>query len=336
MTQSRIDDMAFAFWQSGTLIAAIELGLFTAISEGFNKPTEIAERIKVPLDSIDRLMSACTGLKLIERKDEKYINTPDVEMFLVAGKPSYRGDYYAIQAKNDYEGWNNIAPALRQPVSVNKKQKKGYGKNAEDPQFARDYTVAGFKGAWAGAQEFAAKNDFSQYSLFLDLGGGSGAYSIAAVQKHPHLKAIVFDYPDVVVVAQEYINKAGVSDRVKTVAGDFFDTEFPRGADLAAYIAPLQVYGPDDVRFLVNKAFNTIEPGGGLIIIDYMINADKSGPAESLFRHLQQRTNPNESPGYINTETEFREYLMTAGFTDIVVIDLRDGPMGFVFGKKPK
>jgi cyclopropane fatty-acyl-phospholipid synthase-like methyltransferase len=274
------------------------------------------------------------GLKLVERRDGKYFNAPDVDMFLVKGKPSYCGDFFAIQTKYDYNVWNDIVPSLRQPVPTKKKPNKGY--YFEDSQSAHDYAVALYNLRWKGAQRFAKRFDFSSYSLFLDLGGGAGTYSIAAAQEHPHLKTIVFDYPNVIAVAEEYIKKAGVSDRVKTVSGNFLDTEFPSGVDLAAYITCLQVYGPEDVQFLVNKAFNALVPGGGLIVIDYMINEDKTGPPGALFCHLYQKCISPENPGYVNTATEFRDYLMKAGFVEIEVREPRYGPMGYVFGKKPK
>jgi len=334
LTTDRIDKMAFAACQSGVLIAALELDLFTAISEGFNEPAKIAERITVPADSVNRLLCACAGLKLVERRHNKYFNTPDVDVFLVKGKPSYCGDFFAIQAKDDYNVWNDIIPSLRQSVPEKKNPNKGY--YFEDSQSAHDYAVALYNLRWEGAQRFAKRFDFSSYSLFLDLGGGAGTYSIAAVQEYPHLKAIVFDYVNVIPVAEEYINRAGVSDRVKTVSGNFLDIEFPSGADLAAYITCLQVYGPEDVQFLVNKAFNALVPGGGLIIIDYMINEDKTGPPGALFCHLYQKCISPENPGYVNTATEFQDYLMRAGFVNIVAREPQYGPMGFVFGKKPK
>lgn len=334
LTTDRIHNMAFAACQSGILIAALELDLFTAISEGFNEPAKIAERIKVPADSVDRLICACAGLNLVEKRDGKYFNAPDVDKFLVKGKLSYNGDYFAIQAKADYNVWNDIAPRLRQPVPLKRGPKKAY--YFEDPQYARDYAVALYNLAWETAQRFATHFDFSSYSVFLDLGGGAGIYPIAAAQEHPHLKAIVFDYPDVVAVAEEYINKAGVSDRVKTVPGNFFDTEFPSGADLAAYITPLQSYGPDDVQFLVNKAFNALEPGGALIIIDYMMNEDKTGPPGALFCHLAQKCISPENPGYVNTAAEFHDYLTKAGFVEIRDRAIQNSYMGFVFGRKSK
>ena len=245
LTIDRINGMAFGAGQSAILIAALELDLFTAISEGFNEPAKIAERIKVPADSADRLMCACAGLKLVEKRDDRYFNAPDVDAFLVKGKPSYCGDFFSIQPKIDYDVWSNIVPRLRQSVPEKKKPNKGY--YFEDSQSAHDYAVALYNLRWEGAQRLATRFDFPSYSLFLDLGGGAGTFSIAAAQEHPHLKAIVFDYPNVVAIAEEYINKAGLSDRVKTVAGNFFDTEFPGGADLSAYITCLQVYGPEDV-----------------------------------------------------------------------------------------
>lgn len=329
LTTQRINEMAFAFRNTGTLIAALELDLFTALSEGPTTPAEAAEKTGMPEDSAQRIMIACAALELIEARGDGYVNAPDVDRYLVRGKPAYFGDYLIYQTKDDYDGWKNIASRLKPP-------KRTYHAMAADPKAARAFTVAGFNSSIAVGRKLAREFDFSRYSLYLDLGGGSGCYAIPAVQKHPGLKAIVFDQPNVVAVTKEFIEREGVSDRVTTHAGDFFDSEFPRGADLVSYITPLHSYGPEDVQYLINKAFDVVEPGGGILIVDYMINKEKTGPMDSVFRHLGGLLSSTDS-GYVNTSTELSEYLSKAGF---VGIEEREsfipGSLGIVTGQKPK
>jgi cyclopropane fatty-acyl-phospholipid synthase-like methyltransferase len=206
---------------------------------------------------------------------------------------------------------------------------------AADPQAARAFTVSGYNSSISLAHKLAKEFDFSRHSLFLDLGGGSGCYSIAACLRNPRLRAIVFDQPNVVVITQEFIEQAGLSDRVTTVAGDFFDSGFPRGADLVSFITPLQAYGPEDVQFLINKAFDVVEPGGEMLVLDYMMSEDKSGPLDSVFRHLGGIMSLTD-PGYVNTATEFSGYLTRAGFVSVEANEsFLPGSVGMVTGRKP-
>lgn len=321
-------EIGLSFRQSGTTVAALDLELFTKISEGANEPVELAEKIGIPVESTERLMIACAATKLLEKKGDKYVNAPDVEKYLVKTSPTYFGDWLKWTIKREYDNWKDIANRLRPP-------RKGYYVTKDDPQAARGFTVAGYNSAISMAHKLAREFNFSDYKLFLDLGGGSGAYSIAAAQRHPNLKAIVFDFPNVCEVAEEYIAEAGVSDRVKTQPGDFYYDELPRGADLISYITPLQSYDKDEVQFLINKAFAAVEPGGGIIILDYMLNDDKTGPMEPAFVHLTGGISQT-NPGRVNTGAEFCEYLSKAGFVDIEVSEFVPGHIGKVTAKKPK
>lgn len=327
LTTQRINEMAFSFRHTGTLVAAIELGLFTMLSENPSGPAEIAEKMGVPTENAERLMIACVTLHLLEKRGSKYVNVPDVDRYLVKGKPAYFGDYLAWQTRNDYDSWKNIASIIKPP-------KKRYDEMKHNPQVARAFTVAGYNSSISAGHKLAREFDFSQYSLFLDLGGGSGCYSIAAALRYPNLHCIVFDFPTVTAVAEEYIAEAGLSDRVKTHPGDFSEDPLPRGADLVAYITPLQVYEKDNVQFLINKAFDAVEPGGAILILDYMLNDDKTGPLDSVFRHLGGLSPARQ--GRVNTPSEFHQYLSNSGFVDIEVSEnFLPGSLGKVIGRKP-
>ena len=330
LTTQRINEMAFAFRHTGTMVGAVELGLFTHISEGAGEPAEVAEKIGIPMENAERLMIACATLDLLEKRGSRYINAPDVDRYLVKGRPTYFGDYLVYQTKNDYDGWKNVAGHLRsQRISARR-----YDAIRNAPEAARAFTVAGYNSSISAGHKLAKEFDFSRYSLFLDLGGGSGCYSIAAALRHPQLRAIVFDFPTVCTVAEEFIAQAGLSDRVKTHPGDFFKDQFPPRADLVAYITPLQVYEADEVQFLIRKAFDAVEPGGEILIVEYMLNDEKTGPLDSVFRHLAGLF--PTSHGRVNTGTEFCEYLNKAGFVDMEVSEFVPGSLGRVTAKKPK
>lgn len=326
LTTQRLNEMAFAFRHSATVVAGIDVGLFTAISEGAHEPEQVAEKLDIPTENAERLMIACATLDLLNKEDNKYNNTPDVEKYLVKTSPTYFGDYLVYQTRSDFDSWKNITNLI-------KPSKARYESIWKDPQAARTFTTAGYNSSISAGHKLAKGFNFSDYSLLLDLGGGSGCYSIAACRRHPDLRTIVFDHPYVCVVAEEFIAEAGLSDRIKTCHGNFFETDYPRGADLISYITPLQVYEKDDVQWLIDKAVDALEPGGTILIVDYMLNDDKTGPPDSVFRHLMGLA-PGRK-GRVNTGEEFCEYLKKAGCVDMEVVVFLAGSLGRVTGEKP-
>jgi len=326
-TTQRLNEMAFAFRHSSTLVAAIDIGLFTAISEGAHEPAQAAEKLDLPVENAERLMIACASLELLSKEGDRYSNAPDVERYLVETNRAYFGDYLVYQTRADWDSWKNIANVIKPP-------KARYETMWKDPQAVRAFTVAGYNSSISAGHRLAREYNFSDHKLFLDLGGGSGCYSIAACQKHPGLRTIVFDHPYVCNVAEEFISKAGLSDRIKTHPGNFFETDYPGGADLISYITPLQVYERDDVQWLISKAVDALVPGGTMLVVEYMLNDDKTGPPDSVFRHLMGLAPGRE--GRVNTGDEFRQFLENAGCTDIEVAEFIPGSLGRITGRKPK
>ena len=327
LTTRRLNEMAFAFRHSATLVAAIDVGLFTAVSEGAHGPEEAAQKIGVPVENAERLMIACAALDLLRKEGGGYSNVPDVEKYLVKTSPTYFGDYLVYQTRNDWDGWKNITSVVRPP-------RARYESMWRDAQAARAFTVAGYNSSISAGHKLAREFNFSDHSLFLDLGGGSGCYSIAACLRHPGLRAVVFDHPYVCAVAEEFIAQAGLSDRIQTHPGNFFETEYPRGADLISYITPLQVYEKDDVQRLIKKAVDALEPGGTVLIVEYMLADDKTAPLDSVFRHLMGLAPGRE--GRVNTGAEFCEYLRNAGCIDMEVTEFIPGSLGRITGRKPE
>ena len=119
--------------------------------------------------------------------------------------------------------------------------------------------------------------DLSDHHLMLDIGGGSGAHAIGAATRWPQLDVTIFDIPPVCEVADEYIAQYALQDRIQTIAGDMWEDAFPE-ADLHFYSNIYHDWSPDKGRLLTEKSFQSLPPGGRIIIHETLYDDDKTGP----------------------------------------------------------
>lgn len=323
----RINEMSLAFQQAGVLWAGIELELFSRISEGAVTLQDIAAALGAKPEAIDRLLAACVVLDLIEKNDARYSNRPDVERYLVKGKPTYHGDW-ALYHKGDYEQWKNLASVVRPP-------KDFYQRVREDPKVARQLTVAGYHSSISAGQKFARECDLKGISLLLDLGGGSGVYSIMACREYPDLRAIVFDVPTVCAVADEFIAQAGLSDRIKTHHGDYLVGPYPDGADAILICGTLEPRTAEEHRTVLRKAFEALPPGGTLFLIINMLDDDGKGPLEAVLSNLGHVFSSGPWGG-IHAAGEIAQMLSAAGFIHLKFSDFVPGTYRRVVASKPR
>ncbi len=198
---------------------------------------------------------------------------------------------------------------------------------------ARRYHAATYSIGMGAARLFSRSVDLAGRKLLLDLGGGSGAYSIVATATYPGLKAIVLDLPPVAVVAKEYIAANDAADRVTAMPGDFTKTEFPKGADVVVMASNLPQYEPDLIRLVVAKAFAAMAPGGEMHLIGETLHDDRRGPLSAALWGLNEAV--QGSTGVAHTEGEVRSYLLDAGFTDVAAHPFVPGVLSRVTGRKP-
>jgi SAM-dependent methyltransferase len=181
-------------------------------------------------------------------------------------------------------------------------------------------------------RRFVRQVDLSGRRLILDLGDGSGCYSICAANAWPEIRAIVFDLPPVAVVAEEFIARHGLSDRITAVGGDFTADALPSGADVAIMASNLPQYGPELVRAVVGRVHDALAPGGEMHLIGEMLRPEKDGPAGPALWGLAEAL--DHSTGVAHSEREVVEYLQGAGFRDVSVHEFVPGSLTRVSGTK--
>lgn len=228
--------MLTGFWVSKTLMAAVELDVFTKLEGRMQvAANELQKLLGMEPRPAEVFASALVSLGLLEAKDGKFSNSPMAGAFLAKQGPSYMGDFVRMMDERLYKGWGMLAWSLanNKPVDA---MKGGAGESLFDEakQNRGIEEMQKFIHAMHGisigpATALARAFDFSKYKKMLDIGGGSGAYSIYAVKDNPGMTATVADLAPVCPVAEEYVARYGLAGRIKTLPLDFWKQTCQRG-----------------------------------------------------------------------------------------------------------
>jgi hypothetical protein len=326
LSTTRLQKIALAYWESAALMAAVELEIFTAIAHGHDTIGQAAKAVGISARNAERLLTALAAMTLLTREGERFANAPDVQRFLVKDSERYAGPWMLF-TKPRWPAFGELSTRLR---AKTENRLGAYENFSVDD--ARRYHAATYSIGMGAARLFSRSVDLAGRKLLLDLGGGSGAYSITATKAWPGLKAIVFDLPPVAVVAREYIEANGAADRVSAVAGDFTRNDFPGGVDVVVMASNLPQYEPALIKLVVGKAFAALVPGGEMHLIGETLDDDRSGPLSAALWGLNEAV--QGSTGMAHTESEVKGYLEGAGFVDVAAHPFVPGVLSRIAGRK--
>ena len=326
---TRLQHLARAYTRSTVLFAAIDLELFTHIDRGVFATADLAAALGVSELNVERLVTVCLAMDLLRRENDRLVNAPDVDRYLVKGKKTYAAPWMTF-TRPGVPQWLELTELLRNPLPASRLG-IDFDMTLEE---ARRYHEATYSVGMGAGRLFCRQVDLSGRRRMLDLGGGSGAYCINAVRTFDGLEAIVFDLPAVTEVAREFIAENGVSDRVDTVAGDFTSDPLPRDCDVVLMASNLPMYNEETIGLLVRKAFEALEPAGEMHLIGEMLSADGVGPLDAALWGLQEVLRNSE--GKAHTVDQVRGYFIAAGFETVEDRDFVPGVLRRVCGVKPR
>jgi len=321
------------FWASKTLATAVELDLFTQLSGRGVDIHELRQLLEIDPRPAEMLLSGCASLGLLEKRGERYYNSPLSEEFLVRGKPYYFGGVITLLDRRLYLPWNRLPEAIK----TNRAQTWGdqpgiFEAMSANPEEQRIFTEGMHSFSVQSGEAVAAAFDFLPYAHLLDVGGGSGAYCIEAARRYPHLRATVFDLPTALEIAREKIAEAGFSDRIKTHPGDFFNEALPKGADVVLLSMILHDWTPEKNWVILTRCFDALPSGGAVIVSELMMNDEKTGPVSAALMSLNMLI---ETEGRNYTWAEYTQWLKEVGFREIQRLPVESpGVNGILIGRK--
>ncbi len=326
--------LSTGFWAFKTLAAAHELDLFSRLAGSPGTTAgELAQALGLHPRPAEMLLTGCAALGLLEKTDGRYRNTPLSEAYLVRGKPYYFGGFVQMADKRLYAGWGKLTEALRtnRPTTWDPAVQSSIF-DGEDPTMLAYFWEAMHSLSTMSARKLGEAVDFSGFRRLLDIGGGSGAYDIELCKQYDELRATVFDLPHVAGIAAGKIAEAGLTGRVDTVGGSFFEG-LPEGYDVHLLSMILHDWDETKNRALLGRSFEALPSGGAVVITELLVNDEKTGPAPAALMSLNMLI---ETEGRNYTPAEYSVWLEEAGFRHIETIWF-DAPAvnGAVIGRKP-
>ncbi len=336
--RSQVIELGYSYFYAKALLVAVKLDIFNRLGESTLSARELARKTSCDSRAMELLLNALVGVKILGKKDAPsgrtlYYNTPSGKEILVKGRggfkirPYYVGDILNFH-NTIWEGWSQLEESLRKGKPISQHQMY-----LEDPAVTRAFIHAMHNTAMGHAESLAKLVPLKGAKTFLDIGGGSGAFSIHFCKANPGLTASILDLPKTLEVTREFVVSHGMKNRISLLPGDY-NKSLPKGFDVAFLSHIIHSEGEKENLALMKKVYKSLNPGGKVMIQDFILKEDKANPPFASAFALNMLLYTEKGCTY--TFNEIKGWLQEAGFQSISWPKLplpRD--ISIVFANKP-
>jgi len=316
MNPNTIREFAASFQKSRILLSGFELDIFTNIDEAGTTCNQVANKLHLNNNACERLLNALASLGFLTKKDHLFFNSSESSVFLSKKSPDYLGGL--MHTNNLWKTWSKLTQVVKTGIPADPEE---INERGDEWLFA--FINAMHDRALKQSPRQLANIDLSGIDSILDVGGGSGAYSMEFISRKPEIKATVFDLPGVVPIAKEFIDREGFTDKIKTWTGDYTIDDLPKGFDLVFLSAVLHSNSLEVNRSLVKKCFYSLNNNGRIVIQDWIMNNDRILPVSGAIFSINMLV--GTEAGDCFTEQEVTDMLIDAGFNNISRLEFETG-----------
>lgn len=320
-----------AYQHTAVIKAAIELDVFTAIASGSDTASAIAQARSVSERGARTLCDYLVTIGFLLKEADRYRLTQDSAIFLDRRSPTYLGGILEfLNSPTLIEAFKDVVPAVR----------KGRTVLGESGTVAPEHPVwVNFARAMAPITIMPAQfiADVTQVAgagkiKVLDIAAGHGMYGITLAQRNPLAEITALDWPQVLEVARENAQAAGVIDRYRTIAGSAFDADLGSGYDLILLTNFLHHFDSQTCERLLTKVHAALAEGGRAVTLEFVPNEDRTSPKHSaLFSMVMLVSTPG---GDAYTFSEFEQMLENVGFSGSELHDLPGSFQQLIISRK--
>lgn len=280
---AQLSQLAFGYWQSQVLFAAVTTGVFEALADGPLPAKEVGDRCALGADPVQRLLDAAVAQRLLSRSaDGEYANTAHTQRLLTSSSPDSVVRWTKVMARW-YEPWGDITRALRDGGSVEDRALR----LSEDPEYVADFILGMHQYNARSADALAASVDRRGARTLIDVGGGAGTYSIAFARAWEGLRCEVVDLEGVLPLARETVATAGLSDRIAVRAGDYYADPFGAGdADIVLLSNVLHQESPEACVDILRRAGAALAPRGRVLVHGHFLAETRTTPPFTTLHNL--------------------------------------------------
>jgi predicted O-methyltransferase YrrM len=304
---------------SELLTAAIaHFQVFDLLANGSQSIDDLQTALRLERRPATVLLTALRAMGLINTEpDGRLALSPLALEHLVPNGQFYVGDYVGLAA--DSPGVVEMVERLRtnRPAGAGNEQggaafifREGLDSAMEREASARHLTLALAGRAKNVAPVLAERLPMDGVKTLLDVGGGTGIYGIALLQRHPELRVIVLDRPEVLKITRELADAYGVAERCECIAGDMFTDQLPTTAQAILLSNILHDWDVPECRQLIGRCADALPSGGRLLIHDVFLDDDLAGPLPLALYSAALFT---LTEGRAYSAAEYRKWLVESG-----------------------
>ena len=327
-TLPQLLDLSGGYWNTCALHAGVKLGVFTPLSGEPLSAADLASRINCDSRGLSMLLNALAAMGLLDKKGENFVATPFAAEFLNRTSSGYQG-HIIMHHHHLMSSWAHLDQAVQSGAPVRERV------SHEDAAASRESFLMGmFNLATLIAPKIVASINLAGRRRLLDLGGGPGTYAIHFCQQNPDLSAVICDLPTTRDFAERTVERFGLACRISFVARDFESEELPTGFDVAWLSHILHGVGPQGCTGILRKAISAMEPGGTIMIQEFILDDTRDAPVFPALFSLNMLLGTPDGQAY--SESELIEMLSAVGATDLrrLPLELPNGA-GVIAGTVP-
>jgi len=302
-----------AFQLSDALKAAIDLKVFTVIGAGERTVEAIAKACQTSTKGMRVLCDFLVIQEFLTKDGQQYGLAPDAAAFLDEKSPAYLGAtsrfLLDVEKRRAFE---QLADVVRKGGST--LHKAGDTIAHDDPrweEFARTMMPMMRPSANSIARLIDAAGGAPM--KVLDLAAGHGLFGITIQQQNPNATVYALDWPSVLRVARQNVEKAGVAERWHAIEGSAFEVDFGHDYDVVMITNFLHHFSPETIDQLLGKVRNALKPDGVVVTLEHIPNEDRVTPRDAAQFALMMLAMTDEGDAY--TFAQYEVMFRKAGFS---------------------
>jgi len=310
-TPERIFQTLNAYQATAALRTGIDLDLFTAIGEGATTALALAKKTGASERGVRILCDYLTVQGLLTKDQANYGLAPDSAVFLTRHSPAYMGTVSKfLNCDRNAETYRHLTEAVRKGGSIhdggdNLKPNDEFWVNFAKSMAPLTAPSAAFIAELAGAGE-------GQPMKVLDIAASHGMYGITIAKKNPHARIVALDWPNVLQVAIENAQAAGLGDRLTPLPGSAFDADLGTGFDIVLVTNLFHHFDRPTCETLMRRVHGALKPGGKVITLEFVPNEDRVSPPIPATFSLTMLVNTDAGDAY--TFSQYEKMFQNAGF----------------------
>jgi len=319
--------MASGYWSTCALHTAVKLDVFSVLDGGARSAADVAGLQQTDPRATGMLLDALAALALLEKRDDSYVATPFSVAYLSKNSPTYMG-HIIMHHYHLMPSWSRLEQAVTSGAPLREND------SHRDNETARESFLMGmFNLASLLAPRIAREVALPGCRTLLDLGGGPGTYAIYFCMAYPELSAVIFDLPTTRTFAETTVSRFDLSQKISFSEGDYHIDPLPSGFDVIWMSHILHIDGPAACSALLSKAFAALNPGGILMVQEFVLEDAKDGPQFPALFSLNMLLGTESGRSY--SGHELAGMMTEAGLLDVerLTLELPNGA-GIMRGRK--